>query len=550
MLSGLGVAALYIRANWDLFIPVASSIQFAFQLMLAGTVIAVLRNEAGVSTFGVFGPAILAFAWLEVGPLWGFLLVAYVFVVTASARASLRGLDMGTPHRVATLLVVAGIALFVMEAAGRLQGIPTFETALLFPVVLTTWYAERFVTSVAEDGWQPGSRRLAWTLIAITAAYLVAGYEPLVDAFVRTPEAWVGVAALNVFLGGATNIRLTEYLRFRTLRRSLGAERDGVLTMRVRNRDFISEYNPAGLMSTLDKVRVKRLCHGLEIPTPETFLLVDGRSDLDDLRALLAERESFVIKPVGGSGGRGVLVVRGRAENGDFETNRGQLPPEAVVSHARDIVYGGDADYGAWDRAIVEAVVHPDGILANRAVGGVPDLRVIVFQGHPIMAMARLPTEESNGTANIHTGAVGVAVDVASGEASGGFQQTRSRFLDSHPDTGASLSFTVPDWEETLTVAARAATATGLGYAGVDIVFDAERGPLVLEVNRRPGLGIQNANMAGLLGRLRFVEDTAGGGFESAAARVEQAVAWHQADWSAANVDVPPVTAATVEVER
>jgi predicted ATP-grasp superfamily ATP-dependent carboligase len=45
-----------------------------------------------------------------------------------------------------------------------------------------------------------------------------------------------------------------------------------------------------------------------------------------------------------------------------------------------------------------------------------------------------------------------------------------------------------------------------LGYVGVDIVLDVS-GPMVLEVNKRPGLEIQNTNLAGLLQRLKYIED-------------------------------------------
>jgi predicted ATP-grasp superfamily ATP-dependent carboligase len=44
---------------------------------------------------------------------------------------------------------------------------------------------------------------------------------------------------------------------------------------------------------------------------------------------------------------------------------------------------------------------------------------------------------------------------------------------------------------------------TGLGYLGVDIVLDRDKGPMLLELNARPGISIQNANRFGLRDRLR-----------------------------------------------
>ncbi|GAB7093995.1 hypothetical protein JCM30237_11470 [Halolamina litorea] len=552
LLIGLLLATLFLRTNVPSFLSVTSSITFIFQLMLAGTVIAILRNEAGMSTFGVFGPAILAFAWIEVGPVWAFFMISYLFVVTVTARVAMTGLDLGTPHRVAALLVITGIAAFTVQAVGQVQGIPALNTVLLFPIILTTWYAERFVESVSETGWAPGARRLTFTLVGIVAAALVASYEPLVSVISQNPESWVGLAAVNIYLGAGTNVRLGEYFRFRQLRRSLGAEgAAGVLTMRTRNRDFISRYNPAPLMSGFSKVQMKRLLHGLDIPTPETFMVVDDEATLAAFGSFLEEHDRFVVKPTDGSGGRGILVVRGRdSGDGRFATNRGKLTEEAVVSHVRKLCFGGNADYGARSSAVVEAIVEPDGLLADRVESGVPDLRVIVLQGTPIMAMVRLPTVESNGTANIHTGAVAVAVDIASGTASGGYQQTRNAFVDVHPDTGASLEFRIPEWESVLETATRASIASGFGYTGVDIVFDADRGPMVLEVNRRPGLGIQNANMDGLLHRLRFAESRADDTqFRTAAERVREAMAWSRADW-AADPETPPAQPRKQEVRQ
>lgn len=549
LVAGVAVVGIYLRANAASFVPVAESLTFVFQLMLAATVIAVLRNEIGISTFGVFGPVILAFAWLEVGPFWGFLIIAYAFVVTAAARAALGGLDLGTPHRIATLLVVASIAMFVMMSIGRLQDVSPFGAVLLFPVILTTWYAERFVAGIADVGWAASSRRLAFTLIAIVAAFVVAGYDPLVAAVIRTPEAWAGLVGANILLGAGTDVRLSEYLRFRTLRRSLGADNAAeVLTMRVRNRDFISKYNPASIMRRFDKARLKAVLHGLDIPIPETHLVVEEKADETALRDFIADHDRFVVKPVDGSGGRDVLLVEGRdAETHEFRTNRGAMTAEDVLAHIRTIRVGGVADYGAKSRALVESLVTPDGLLADRAHGGIPDIRVITLHGYPTMAMVRFPTEESHGTANLHTGAVAVAVDIATGEASGGYQQTRKRFVDAHPDTGSSLSFSIPDWPAVLTMASRAAIASGLGYAGVDIVFDADRGPMVLEVNRRPGLGIQNANMAGLLRRLRFVEAQGETSlFVPAHERVRRGIEWARTDWAPEATPDPDLAAVEV----
>ncbi|MBF4390986.1 sugar-transfer associated ATP-grasp domain-containing protein, partial [Vibrio anguillarum] len=64
----------------------------------------------------------------------------------------------------------------------------------------------------------------------------------------------------------------------------------------------------------------------------------------------------------------------------------------------------------------------------------------------------------------------------------------------------------VPHWKKLLTLASSAWEMTGLGYMGTDMVLDKEEGPMVLELNARPGLAIQIANGAGLLPRLQHIE--------------------------------------------
>jgi glutathione synthase/RimK-type ligase-like ATP-grasp enzyme len=83
----------------------------------------------------------------------------------------------------------------------------------------------------------------------------------------------------------------------------------------------------------------------------------------------------------------------------------------------------------------------------------------------------------------------------------------RNRLIEWHPDTQASLlGVEVPHWQDVLALSRRVAEATGLGYLGVDIVVDAEPGPMLLEANARPGLAIQIANGRGLLPRLEEID--------------------------------------------
>lgn len=121
------------------------------------------------------------------------------------------------------------------------------------------------------------------------------------------------------------------------------------------------------------------------------------------------------------------------------------------------------------------------------------------------MAMMRLPTQDSDGKANLHQGAVGLGIDLGRGESIGAVCHDRP--VTTHPDTlEPVVGLKIPGWDRLLELAASCHDLCGLGYLGVDVVLDESRGPLLLELNARPGLSVQIASGAGLLSRLAAVD--------------------------------------------
>ncbi len=179
---------------------------------------------------------------------------------------------------------------------------------------------------------------------------------------------------------------------------------------------------------------------------------------------------------------------------------------EDIGYHIFNILSGLYSLAGQRDKAMIEYRVKFHPVFSAIAYQGVPDVRIIVFHGIPVMSMTRLPTRMSRGKANLHQGAVGVGIDMTSGTTSSGVWG--NEIVDAHPDTGEDLAgVTIPEWERLLTIASACYDITRLGYFGVDMVLDADKGPMILELNARPGLNIQIANRAGLLPRLRLVEE-------------------------------------------
>jgi len=280
----------------------------------------------------------------------------------------------------------------------------------------------------------------------------------------------------------------------------------GVLGINRRNSRYLLRYNPRSLYPLVDdKLQTKRLAEKVGTAVPELYGVVEIHRQIRDLPKLLAEHSDFVVKPSRGSGGDGIVVIVGRSKNGYKKANGTILGTEELGHHVANILSGMYSLGGQADVALIEYRVRSHPVFDPISYQGVPDIRVIVFMGVPVMAMVRLPTRQSDGKANLHQGALGAGIDIATGRTLTAVLGTG--LVADHPDTDNPVSdLEIPYWDELLLLSARCWELTGLGYQGADFVLDASKGPLLLELNARPGLNVQIANRAGLVPRLEFVE--------------------------------------------
>ena len=282
----------------------------------------------------------------------------------------------------------------------------------------------------------------------------------------------------------------------------------GILGMNYRNYAVIAQCNKRRLYPLVDdKVQTKLLANKIGINTPRLIGVISHQFEVKNFLDVVKNYPEFVIKPAHGSGGKGVMIIKSYTQN-TFTTPSGrELTFNDVYQHISNILSGLYSLGGKYDVAVVEELVHFSNIFEKYSYQGIPDVRVIVYKGYPAMAMTRLSTAESGGRANLHQGAIGVGLDIQTGNSLRAVQHNKPVAI--HPDTGEDLlSIKVPLWREHLEIAAKAYEMTGLGYMGADIVLDRDKGPMMLELNARPGLAIQIANGRGLAGIIEKIETT------------------------------------------
>ncbi len=281
----------------------------------------------------------------------------------------------------------------------------------------------------------------------------------------------------------------------------------GVLGMNRRNYEIIAKSNRRRLYPLVDdKVQTKKLAATVGINTPHLIGVIEVQNEVDQFLSLVRDYKEFVVKPAHGSGGKGVLVIKSYYENHFVTASEKVLTYNEVYQHISNILSGLYSLGGKYDVAVLEEMVHFSTQFEKFSYQGIPDVRVIVYNGFPALSMMRLATRESGGRANLHQGAVGVGIDIRTGRAVAAVSHDRP--IRYHPDTGADLmELQVPFWRQHLEIAAKGYEMTGLGYLGADIVLDKYRGPMMLELNARPGLAIQIANGRGLRDILKNIRN-------------------------------------------
>ncbi|MCY3412866.1 MAG: hypothetical protein INQ03_14610 [Candidatus Heimdallarchaeota archaeon] len=507
-LLALLMISLAILANIiiDDALLIITASYYLFKYLFAVLMILFLRYVVGMKSYGYFAPAIIAVSWATMGLGWGLLIFANLFLLSSIVRRLIQPYAFPVGFRIAIMMLFLVTSITVLEMIGEIFKIEFLAGSLLIPILITPWMADRYIREGEETNYSHAFLTYLSTMFITFCAYLVMIVDPVILFFSLHPELWILLLFLFIIVAKNQYYTVFDKKRFKRL----FTHKVSPLTMIGRNRDYISRYNQNVLFPFINKFYLKEQFDKWKVPTTNLLAVIEDQENLDSLINRLREEkifeDGFVVKPSESYGGKGIIVISKRTEKG-FIISGQEYHPDAVKEHVSKIIQGeflSSQTSNTHDIAIIEerVIQHPD---LSQISLGLADIRVIVFKGIPVMAMSRLATEESDGKANLKQGALGAAIDMKDGSI------TRVEYKQNeiliHPDTKKAFeNLKIDNWNELLAVACLAQKSTGLGYAGVDLVIDENNRILVLEVNKRPGLEIQNINLSSLLFRLQYIE--------------------------------------------
>lgn len=280
-----------------------------------------------------------------------------------------------------------------------------------------------------------------------------------------------------------------------TLKKSLRNE-FSVLGINERNARLIYPNNERKYYKLADdKVLTKEILEGNHIPCAKTYAVIEKIGEIQKAWSQVQAYQKIAIKPANGSGGGGIKILK-KDRSGNWLSSSKIISDNEIFLHMANIIMG-RFSLSSFDRVLIEECIEPHSFFQEIYPIGVPDFRVILLNKIPLMAMLRVPTNKSDGKANLHQGGLGIGIDMKSGRLMEAYDG--EQYFQTHPDNNNIIQGKrIPFWNKILDISVQTATHFPLNYLGVDIVIDQKLGPLIMEINVRPGLAIQLANKSGM----------------------------------------------------
>lgn len=193
----------------------SNTIVLLLMLPVIATMISFLKQVVGVTTFGLYTPAIITLSFLALGLKFGLTILVIIIVTGAILRKALGHVRLLHIPRIAIIFTISSLILLLMLALATYLGVSELATIAVFPMLIMTTLAEKFVTAQSGKGVYAAVLLMVETTMVSLICYWVVEWEYLQNLMLSYPEIILLLILANLFLGRWTGLRVFEYIRFR-----------------------------------------------------------------------------------------------------------------------------------------------------------------------------------------------------------------------------------------------------------------------------------------------------------------------------------------------
>lgn len=193
----------------------SNTVVLLLMLPVIATIITFLKQVVGVTTFGLYTPAIITLSFLALGLKFGLIILFIILFTGAILRQALEHVRLLHIPRVAIIFTISSFIILLMLGLATYLGVSELATIAVFPMLIMTTLAEKFVSAQSGKGVYAAVLLILETTVVSLICYWVVEWQFLQNLMLSYPEIILLLIVVNFLLGKWTGLRLFEYIRFR-----------------------------------------------------------------------------------------------------------------------------------------------------------------------------------------------------------------------------------------------------------------------------------------------------------------------------------------------
>lgn len=179
-------------------------------------IITFLKQFVGITTFGLYTPAVITLSLIALGWKIALALLLIILIAGYATRAIMKPYRLLYIPKIAIILTVTSIVLLLVLAAAAAFGI-TLAPDTIFILLIMTTLGEEFMSVKAEMGLKSALYAIAETVFVSLVCFLIVQSDILQSMIIAYPELILLTIVANIFMGRWTGLRLSEVVRFREI---------------------------------------------------------------------------------------------------------------------------------------------------------------------------------------------------------------------------------------------------------------------------------------------------------------------------------------------
>ncbi|HLD08132.1 MAG TPA: 7TM domain-containing protein [Candidatus Peribacterales bacterium] len=179
-------------------------------------IVTFLKQVVGVTTFGLYAPAVITLSLIALGWKIGLVLLIIILIAGYVMRALIAPYRLLYIPKIAIILTVTSIVLLLVLAAAAAFGI-TLAPDTIFILLIMTTLSEEFMSVKAEMGLTSAIFAAGETVIVSLICFVLVQWDLLESMIIAYPELILLTLLANVMMGKWTGLRLSEVVRFREI---------------------------------------------------------------------------------------------------------------------------------------------------------------------------------------------------------------------------------------------------------------------------------------------------------------------------------------------